>query len=607
MTSQELLFILSGVKNQYILEAKDFWQKKETKKPGSSSSHPSAEPLPFSSGEGQHRCQTRESEKQKKKRWKKFLILSAAVGLLLATLAGRGFFIQWTDYFATFLVKTQEQHQYTQPVDTTIPTVQFRPETPELTQERDPEKICLRVQPTGVIASGDEDRYYTPKEQDIWFGAYDIAATSRIADEYWRPEDQGTGIWLRYQDEWWRLLKNGDILTSSNERIPASQCQELTALVEDALSIIGLPEPVRPEQIQNLRKATLEWNGTHTLTEPEKLSQLERMLSSSQELPSGANCWFTSLLTLEREDGTVLTLSMATDSCGAWLSQGVFYEYSQQGNESFYALFNTQVDTEPSQTETPSPPTEQEPDNEDLVRISDYIPNAILDMRYATENNFTGKAVYSFTDAYLRYGTVKKLQAVAEVLAPQGYSLVIWDAFRPVSAQQTLWDICPDPNYVSNPITGNRNHCRGNTIDLSIADSQGNLLEMPSEFDDLTVKADRNYSDCTPEAAANAQLLQDAMEAQGFTGYEKEWWHFSDSTSYPVEETFLPLLPSQWQANCNEFITLRRKPDTSAEAICRIPQGGELTKLADSSSFAYVEYQGKVGYVLQSYLKPVSQ
>ena len=329
MTSQELLFILSGVKNQYILEAKDFWQKKEKKKPGSSDSHPAAEPLPFTSGERQHRCQTRESGKEKKKGWKKFFILSAAVGLLLATLAGSGFFTQWTDYFATFLVKTQEQHQYTQPVDTTVPSTQFQPETPELTQERDPEKICLRVQPTGVISSGDEDRYYTPKEQDIWFGAYEIAAASRIADEYWNPEDQSTGVWLRYQDEWWRFLKNGDILTLSNERIPASQCQELTALVEDALSVIGLPEPVRPEQVQSLRKATLDWNGIHTLTEPEKLSQLERMLSSSQELRGGANCWFTALLTLEREDGTVLTLSMATDSCGTWVSHGVFYEYSQ--------------------------------------------------------------------------------------------------------------------------------------------------------------------------------------------------------------------------------------------------------------------------------------
>ena len=149
MTSMELIEILNSIRGKYILDAKDFGQKKDMKKTGSYGSHPVAEPLPFSSGERQHRFQSRESRKQKKKGRKKFFILSAAAGLLLATLAGRGFFTQWTDYFATFLVKTQEQHQYTQPVDTTIPTVQFRPETPELTQERDPEKICLRVQPTG--------------------------------------------------------------------------------------------------------------------------------------------------------------------------------------------------------------------------------------------------------------------------------------------------------------------------------------------------------------------------------------------------------------------------------------------------------------------------
>lgn len=123
MTSQELLFILSGVKNQYILEAKDFWQKKETKKPGSSGSNPAAEPLPFTSRKEPHHYQSRETGKEKKKGWKKFFILSAAVGLLLATLAGRGFFTQWTDYFATFLVKTQDQYQYTQPAGSLIETL----------------------------------------------------------------------------------------------------------------------------------------------------------------------------------------------------------------------------------------------------------------------------------------------------------------------------------------------------------------------------------------------------------------------------------------------------------------------------------------------------
>lgn len=188
------------------------------------------------------------------------------------------------------------------------------------------------------------------------------------------------------------------------------------------------------------------------------------------------------------------------------------------------------------------------------------------------------------------------------MLAGQGYSLVIWDAFRPVSAQQTLWDICPDPAYVSHPVTGNRNHCRGNAVDITLADSQGNLVEMPSEFDDFTSKADRDYSDCTPEAAANAQLLQDVMEEQGFSGYEKEWWHFADSTDYPVNENFEPLTPSRWLADCNEFITLRREPSTSAEAICRIPAGEEMTMLAHCAEFAYVTYQDKTGYVLRSYL-----
>ena len=474
----------------------------------------------------------------------------------------------------------------------------------ELSDDCNTDLICLRVQPTGIVTDGEDCRYYIPQEQTTWLDAYKDASTSRIPDEYWQPDDRSSGVWLRYQDEWWQFLENGDILTLSHERISANQCQALTALKEDALLSLGLPEPVRPEQIHDLCRATLEWNGVHTLTEPDKLSQLEQMLSSSQELPSGANCWFTALLTLEREDGSVLTLAMATDDCGTWLSEGVFYEYSQQGNEAFYALFGLLENPDQSQTEPTSPSAVQELDDDAFVRISDYIPNAILDLRYATKHNFTGEIVYSFTDAYLRYGTVKKLQAVGETLASQGYTLVIWDAFRPLSAQQALWDICPDPTYVSHPVTGKRNHCRGNAIDLTLADEQGNLLEMPSEFDDFTAKADRDYSDCSLEAAANAQLLQDTMEMHNFTGYEKEWWHFADNIDYPVEEIFEPVYLSQWQADCNEFITLRQKPSTGADAICRIPVGGEMTKLADCGSFAYVEYQGKTGYVLRSYLKP---
>ncbi len=494
------------------------------------------------------------------------------------------------------------------PAETTsLPAPETEPETSELTKTWDPEKICLHLRPTGIVTEGEDCRYYIPQDQCIWLEAFESAASSKIPEQYWQPEDRSTGVWLRYQDEWWRFLENGDILTLSHERISGEHCQELTDLVENALDSLGLTQPVRPEQIHDLRQATLAWNGSHTLTDPVKLTQLEQMLSGSQELPSGASCGFAAFLTLERKDGTDLTLSTATDDCGTWLSQGVFYEYSQDGNVDFYALFEVQNAPEPIQPDTPATPVPWEPDASTLVRISDYIPGVIQDLRYATENNFTGKTIYSFNDAYLRYGTVKKLQAASQVLAEQGYSLVIWDAFRPVSAQQTLWGICPDPAYVSHPVTGNRNHCRGNAIDITLADAQGNLLEMPSEFDDFTSKADRDYSDCTPEAAANALLLQDIMEEQGFIGYGKEWWHFADSTDYPVEGHFEPLTPYRWFADCNEYITLRREPSTSAEAICRIPAGGEMTMLAHCTEFAYVTYQDKTGYVLRSYLASLDE
>ena len=181
------------------------------------------------------------------------------------------------------------------------------------------------------------------------------------------------------------------------------------------------------------------------------------------------------------------------------------------------------------------------PDSDEaFVRILDYIPGAYQELRYATENNFTGKQIYSFCEAYLRYGTVEKLMLVAEELEQQGLYLKIWDGFRPVSAQFTLWEICPDPTYVANPEKGYSSHSRGNTVDLTLVDKNGQELEMPTGFDDFSAKANRDYSDCTETAAANARLLEMTMEKYGFSGYYGEWWHFSDTQSYPVEEEFQP-------------------------------------------------------------------
>lgn len=180
------------------------------------------------------------------------------------------------------------------------------------------------------------------------------------------------------------------------------------------------------------------------------------------------------------------------------------------------------------------------PRDEDMVRVADYIPDILTELKYSTLDNFTGQVIYGFQDAYLRYGTVKKLRDAQETFGEAGLRLKIWDGFRPVSAQFLLWEACPDPNFVANPATGFSNHSRGNAVDVTLVDKSGQELEMPTEFDNFTAKADRDYSDCTDVQRENAMLLQSIMESNGFSGYHGEWWHFNDTDRYEPEESFDP-------------------------------------------------------------------
>lgn len=192
------------------------------------------------------------------------------------------------------------------------------------------------------------------------------------------------------------------------------------------------------------------------------------------------------------------------------------------------------VTTEELTTEIkiPMPPES----NESFVKVTDYIPDIFVDLKYASTDNFTGQAIYDFTDAYLRYGTVEKLMKVQEELKKQGLYIKIWDAFRPVSAQFKLWEVCPNSTYVANPNKGYSSHSKGNTLDITVVDENGNEIFMPTGFDDFSALADRNYSDCEEEAANNAKMLENLMANNGFEPYFGEWWHFSDVDSYPVEK-----------------------------------------------------------------------
>ena len=188
--------------------------------------------------------------------------------------------------------------------------------------------------------------------------------------------------------------------------------------------------------------------------------------------------------------------------------------------------------------ETP-PPRELAP--EEFVPVGEHIPGLVVELRYATENNFTRQVIYDFDEAWLRWGTVEKLRAVQAELEAQGLGLKLWDGFRPPEAQFVLWQAYPDPAYVANPTQGGySSHSRGNTVDVTLVDGAGRELEMPTGFDDFSPLADRDYGDCSQTARENALLLEGLMEKHGFRPYFAEWWHYSDTDPYPVETVFTP-------------------------------------------------------------------
>lgn len=205
-------------------------------------------------------------------------------------------------------------------------------------------------------------------------------------------------------------------------------------------------------------------------------------------------------------------------------------------NEAVSVSGKPKPDTQANPSEETVPTIEgPEPADTDIVKILDYIPDAVIDLRYATANNFTGVIIYEDDAAFLRYGTVKKLAAVQEKLNEKGLRILIWDAYRPKEAQFRLWEVCPDPAFVANPNKGFSSHSRGNTVDISVVDEKGNPLEMPSEFDEFNKKADRNYNDVSDIAAENSLMLETIMTECGFVGYSGEWWHYTDTQDYPVE------------------------------------------------------------------------
>jgi D-alanyl-D-alanine dipeptidase len=174
----------------------------------------------------------------------------------------------------------------------------------------------------------------------------------------------------------------------------------------------------------------------------------------------------------------------------------------------------------------------------DLVDATRLVPDAVLDIRYATADNFLSTPVYDEARAFLQRPAAEALVRARRRLAREGYGLSIHDAYRPWWVTKLFWEATPVDKraFVADPAAGSR-HNRGCAVDLTLYRlADGREVEMPSVYDEMSERASPRYSGGPPEARRLRDLLRSEMERQAFTVYESEWWHFDyrDWRDYPI-------------------------------------------------------------------------
>jgi D-alanyl-D-alanine dipeptidase len=174
----------------------------------------------------------------------------------------------------------------------------------------------------------------------------------------------------------------------------------------------------------------------------------------------------------------------------------------------------------------------------ELVELKRLDKSIKLDVRYATANNFAGRAVYKEARAFLQRPAAEALLRVSRALKEKGYGLAVFDAYRPWFVTKLFWEITPEEKkqFVANPSKGSR-HNRGCAVDLTLYDLKtGREVSMTGEYDEMSERSHINYAGGTQEQRRLRDLLRAAMEAEGFAVYEPEWWHYDykDWKQYPI-------------------------------------------------------------------------
>jgi zinc D-Ala-D-Ala dipeptidase len=193
-------------------------------------------------------------------------------------------------------------------------------------------------------------------------------------------------------------------------------------------------------------------------------------------------------------------------------------------------------------TKTPFP-TILKSEDTTFVDLKSYSSHFILDIKYATSDNFLKAKVYDCASCYLRLKTVKKLIEASVALNKKGYKVKIFDCYRPLSVQKKMWDIVQDANYVANPARGSI-HNRGGAVDITLTDKNGKELDMGTPFDFFGVESSHNYKKLSKSILKNRLLLKNTMLKHNFESLETEWWHYNleGAKQFPL---------SNFNWNCN--------------------------------------------------------
>jgi D-alanyl-D-alanine dipeptidase len=162
-----------------------------------------------------------------------------------------------------------------------------------------------------------------------------------------------------------------------------------------------------------------------------------------------------------------------------------------------------------------------------LIDVRTAVPDAVVDLRYATADNFVGVPLYPADARCLVHESLAPgLATAAAALRRQGYRLVFWDCYRPHDVQVRMFEAVPDPAWVAQPSAYARSHESGRSVDVTLA-AAGRLVDMGTGFDDFSPRATAYATEgVTAAAQANRTVLRTAMATGGLTIYSGEWWHF---------------------------------------------------------------------------------